>query len=115
MEIIESLERAPRGVYSGALGFISLDGQAADLNIVIRTAVVTPRNVTVGAGGAVVALSDRQAEYEEMVLKANAVARVVGGAGGEPAAGLGVLAVGPVRGEVCGEAATVAPGHKVLV
>lgn len=74
MAIIDKLEGQPRGVYSGSLGWIALDGRAADLNIVIRTAVVTPQNVTIGAGGAVVALSDPEDEYQEMRLKAQAVA-----------------------------------------
>jgi para-aminobenzoate synthetase len=80
MEIIERLEGGGRGPYSGALGYISLDGLAADLNIVIRTAVVTPGEVTVGAGGAIVALSERENEYAEMILKARAVAGALGSA-----------------------------------
>jgi para-aminobenzoate synthetase len=80
MEIIDRLEGGQaRGPYSGALGYIAMDGLAADLNIVIRTAVCSPGIVTVGAGGAIVALSDREKEYEEMMLKARAVAGAVGG------------------------------------
>lgn len=78
IEIIERLEAEGRGPYSGALGYVSLDGLSADWNIVIRTAVVTPGAVTVGAGGAIVALSEREKEYDEMVLKAAAVADAFG-------------------------------------
>ncbi|KAG5181722.1 ADC synthase [Tribonema minus] len=78
MEIIDKLEdHAPRGVYSGSLGFLSRGGQA-DLNVVIRTGVVTPDGVSVGAGGAVIALSDVEDEYQEMLLKARAVLQALG-------------------------------------
>lgn len=73
MEIIEQLEAGPRGIYSGCLGFVSYDG-AAELSVVIRTAVVTPTAVTIGAGGAVVLDSDPAAEHDEMLLKASGVA-----------------------------------------
>uniref|UniRef100_A0A0G4G8U0 aminodeoxychorismate synthase n=1 Tax=Chromera velia CCMP2878 TaxID=1169474 RepID=A0A0G4G8U0_9ALVE len=72
MEIIDRIEKGPRGVYSGSLGFLSASG-ALDLNIVIRTAVVTPNRVTIGCGGAIVALSDADEEVEEMILKSRAV------------------------------------------
>ncbi|MEV7557086.1 aminodeoxychorismate synthase component I [Streptomyces sp. NPDC089795] len=69
MRIIDRLEAGPRGVYSGALGYFSLSG-AADLSIVIRTALVTEDKVRYGTGGAIIALSDAAAEFEETAVKA---------------------------------------------
>ena len=72
MQIIERLENRARGVYSGALGFVSADG-AANLSIVIRTLVAHDEGtVTLAAGGAIVADSDPTAEYEEMLTKLRA-------------------------------------------
>ena len=78
LEIIDRLEGGPRGVYSGALGFLSVNG-TADLSIVIRTLVASPHGLQLGAGGAIVAASDPDAEHDEMVLKARAVLEAVGG------------------------------------
>lgn len=72
MQIIEGLENRARGVYSGALGFVSADS-SANLSIVIRTLVAHDDGaVTLAAGGAVVADSDPAAEYEEMLTKLRA-------------------------------------------
>ena len=76
MALIDELEQRARGVYSGALGYFSATG-AADLSIVIRTAVVGDGRLTLGAGGAIVVDSDAEAEYEEMVLKARSALRAL--------------------------------------
>lgn len=72
VQILEEIEGGARGVYSGTLGYFSVNG-AADLAVIIRTAHVTPQGVTVGAGGAITILSDPSEEWREMLLKARAV------------------------------------------
>jgi para-aminobenzoate synthetase len=85
LEIIDRLEGRPRGVYSGTLGFLSVNG-TADLSIVIRTLVASPDGLTVGAGGAIVAASDPEDELAEMLLKARPLLEAVGGTLAVPAA-----------------------------
>jgi anthranilate synthase component 1 len=76
MEIIDDLERRPRGVYGGGVGYVSWDGDA-DVAIVIRTATVDSTGdtdtVTVQAGAGVVADSDPAAEYDETEQKMDGV------------------------------------------
>ncbi|WP_340376709.1 aminodeoxychorismate synthase component I [Streptomyces sp. SS7] len=79
MEIIDGIETEARGVYSGALGYLGCSG-GADLNIVIRTAVLADGRMHLGAGGAIVLDSDPVAEYDEMLLKTAAQMRAYTGA-----------------------------------
>ena len=96
MRILDAIEAGPRGVYSGSLGFFSVNG-TVDLNIVIRTAVFEEQQeeeqndnvvdddgaaiaesegskdgstIYIGAGGAITYLSNAQAELDEVMLKA---------------------------------------------
>jgi para-aminobenzoate synthetase/4-amino-4-deoxychorismate lyase len=75
MEILAEREAAPRGVYTGAIGWAAPDGRAA-FNVAIRTAVVdrVRRSVVYGVGSGVVADSTAEAEYAECLLKARILA-----------------------------------------
>ena len=72
MKLIDELEETERGIYSGAIGYIDFSG-TMDLSMAIRGVVVHNGLAIVGTGGAIVADSDPAAEFEETVLKANAM------------------------------------------
>jgi len=72
MQIIRELEPGPRGVYTGAIGFIS-PGRRARFNVAIRTALIDRerRQAVYGVGGGLVWDSDADSEYRECLLKAH--------------------------------------------
>jgi len=76
MEIIDELEPHRRGVYGGAVGYVSYTGNM-DLAIAIRTLVTLGDTIHVQAGAGIVADSDPAREHEECVNKARAVLRAV--------------------------------------
>jgi anthranilate synthase component 1 len=80
MEIVDELERVPRGVYGGGVGYYSWSGDA-DFAIVIRTATVDRSGdedvISVRAGAGIVADSDPTAEYEETEQKMDGVLTAV--------------------------------------
>ena len=72
MEIIDETEPTARGVYTGSIGFIGIDGNAC-LNIAIRTIIITNEKAFAQTGGGIVADSDPEAEWEETITKARAL------------------------------------------
>jgi para-aminobenzoate synthetase len=76
MEVIADVETTPRGVYAGALGWISGDGRA-DLGVVIRTLVADGGTYTLGTGGGITVHSDAASEYDETRWKAARLLRAL--------------------------------------
>jgi para-aminobenzoate synthetase component 1 len=77
MNILSELEGAPRGIYSGGFGYVSLTG-AADLAMTIRTIVFEEGKATIGIGGGITIDSDPEAELLETKLKARALLGALG-------------------------------------
>ena len=76
MEIIDELEPSKRGIYGGAVGYVSWAGEM-DTAIAIRTALVIDQQVVVQAGAGIVADSIPSAEWEETLNKARAMLRAI--------------------------------------
>jgi anthranilate/para-aminobenzoate synthase component I len=77
MEIIEELEPVRRGPYTGSFGYIGWNGDL-DLNIIIRTLVMTEKHGYLQVGAGIVADSDPGKEYQETLHKAQAFFSAVG-------------------------------------
>jgi para-aminobenzoate synthetase component 1 len=72
MEIIDELEPVARGVYTGCVGIVGVDG-SAEWNIAIRTVVCDRGRALISAGGGIVADSTPRGEYDETLDKARAL------------------------------------------
>ena len=77
LEIIEELEPAPRGLYTGSIGYLSWSGDM-DWNIAIRTLVSRRGEASLHAGAGIVADSDPDREYSETLYKARALFEALG-------------------------------------
>ncbi len=77
MEIIDELEDAPRGAYTGSFGYLNRNGNL-DLNILIRTMVKHGDQVSFRAGAGIVADSEPRAELDEARAKAEGMMRALG-------------------------------------
>ena len=80
MKLIETYEETKRGLYSGAVGYFTPNGDF-DFNVVIRSILYSEKNkyVSYSVGGAITAKSDPVKEYEECLVKAKAMREVLEG------------------------------------
>jgi para-aminobenzoate synthetase component 1 len=78
MQTIEKYERTRRGLYSGAVGYFTPDGDF-DFNVVIRSILYhqLTRYLSFQVGGAIVFDSDPEDEYEECLVKASAILKIL--------------------------------------
>lgn len=78
MEIIDELEPTARSVYTGGIGYLGFDG-SHDINIAIRTMIITGGKVFFQVGGGIVADSDPDSEFQETLDKGKAMFEAVTG------------------------------------
>jgi para-aminobenzoate synthetase component 1 len=78
MQLIEQYEKSKRGIYSGAVGYITPDGDF-DFSVVIRSLIYNQKNKYLSfiAGGAITYRSEPEKEYEESLLKAEAIRQIL--------------------------------------
>jgi para-aminobenzoate synthetase component I len=77
MEICSQLERQERGVYSGAIGWFGGDG-SVDLSVVIRTLIIQGNKFEFQVGGAIIADSTPENEWQETLVKAKGICLALG-------------------------------------
>lgn len=75
--MLDGLERTPRGVYSGVIGYFSRCG-STDLSVVIRTAVIDGNHASIGTGGAITIQSSAHEELDETLAKSDALLEAFG-------------------------------------
>ena len=78
MEIIDELEKTKRGVYGGAVGYFSFDGNM-DTCIAIRTMVIKDNKINMQAGAGITINSEPNAEYDECLNKVKVLIEALGG------------------------------------
>lgn len=78
MQLIEQYEKSKRGLYSGTIGYIAPNGDF-DLNVVIRTILYDAKTqkLSFTVGSAITAEADAEKEYEECLLKATAMRKIL--------------------------------------
>jgi para-aminobenzoate synthetase component I len=78
MQLIERYERTRRGLYSGAIGYITPEGNF-DFNVLIRSLLYNQKNsyLSFQVGGAIVADSDSEKEYEECQIKIQGILKAL--------------------------------------
>jgi para-aminobenzoate synthetase component 1 len=76
MKFIDEIENYRRGIYSGAIGYITPDGDF-DFNVVIRSAIIKDKTLVYPVGGAITSDSDPVGEWEETLIKAKSITNVV--------------------------------------
>ncbi len=77
MEIIEELEPVKRSIYTGAIGYISFDGNM-DTSIAIRTFIIKDKKIYFQVGGGIVADSEPEKEYDETIDKGRGLMKALG-------------------------------------
>ena len=76
MELIREFESGERGIYSGVIGYLGVDG-SMDLGMVIRTIIFDADGIQIGIGGGITADSVPSEELEETRIKAKALLEVL--------------------------------------